>query len=423
MNCNDFNNRINLQAFCEANGVKGYSFVRMPRFGWFAVNKVDNEIRTLIDFIPMNDMVNFCTDLIMEKTQYHEGRIMYNEVTVTKLCNAIRIRLLLKKFHQDCKAEYHEGATYTSGKTRCLAEMFKENGMDAFADTGVGVISDLIHKTYRVELALPHSLKGKLVIPTWCTPQHTASFESCSITEPNRRTSFIVEGEKGWYGKPIKTVYGNFTNLMTHQGCTWDKKLNYWVDKPLDLDESLDVSKCLQIWTEASPNLSFKRDPLSIIEATNGVGKVKLNLQALSANQTSELEKRFKTPLMALWKTQKQVEVVVSRMPFIYKDMRYYRVCSDGNLEEFTNFAVEITRVYKKDNVFYRQGYVYFEGRQEPFELPNVQFFSSSIFFRALNWFFLNRGIGVPWVDSSLLRVLVDVINKFNANFTIDHEG
>ena len=36
VNTFDFNSRINLQAYCDSEGIKGHDFVRLPRFGWFA---------------------------------------------------------------------------------------------------------------------------------------------------------------------------------------------------------------------------------------------------------------------------------------------------------------------------------------------------------------------------------------------------
>ena len=422
MTHNDFNSRINLQAFCDANGVTGYSFVKIPRFGWFATDKATGEIRTLIDFLPADGMVQFCTDLILEKPQYHDCRIMYNEVSVTRLVNDIRIWLTMKKFHADAIQEFKEGQAYSSGQKVNLSKMFEANGMKHFVDTGVGYVSEALHKAYKTPLDLPSNSKGKLVIPTWCSPQHVASFEICDIAKPNHRTTFYTNGEKGWYGKPEKTVYGNFSNLMTHPGCTWDKKLTYWALKPLDLDESLDVNQCLQVWTEAE-DMAFKRDPLDVIEAINGSGKLKFNVDQLTLSQTLQLEKRFNVKLADFWRAQKYSQVAVGNLTFVAKDMRYYVKTKFGELQEFTNFNIEINRIYKKDGKFFRQGVVYHEGKQEPFELLNEDFLNTATFVRKLNYFFLNRALGVPLISNSFQGYLLEVVNRLNINCMIDPVG
>lgn len=418
----DFNSRINLQAFCDANGVTGYRFVKLPRFGWFAINERDGEVRTLIDFIPTDKMIEFCTDLILEKKQYHECRILYNETAVTRLANDIRIMLSFKRFHREAQAEFMEGQVYASGKQVNLNKMFTDNGMAHLADTGAGYVTDTLFNTYRVALALHKKVQNSLVIPSWCSPQHICSFEHCRTDSPNRRTTFFINGEKGWYGKPTKFVHGNLANLFTNPGCTWDRKLNYWVETPLELAESLSVHQLLQIWTE-SRNIKFKRSPLDLIEAVNGINKLKYNVSELTLSQVEELETRFKLELTDYWRSQKQAEIKIGPITFIAKNMRYYAQLPDGDLQECTNFLMEINKIQKKDGVFYRQGIIYYEGKQEGFELSNDCFLTSRKFLQAINYFFLNRGIGIPLVNSCYTKYILEIVNRLNIGCMIDPSG
>lgn len=424
MTSSDFNSRINLQAFCDANGILDYTFLKLPRFGWFAINKRDGEIKTLTDFIPTEDMVKFCTDLIIEKPQYHESRILYNEISLARLVNDIRILLTLKQFHKATQQEFMEGQGYADGHYINISQMFTDNGMGQFSETGVGLITEHLLKSFSIPLALTKlNLKNKLIIPTWCSPQHLCSFEHCSIDTPNHRSTFFINGEKGWYGKVDKTVYGNFSNLLTHAGCTWDKKIDYWSSKVMDLDEtSLGVSQCLQIWREANCT-KFKRSPLDIIEANGGAGKLRLNTEQLTLAQIKELEKKFNIPLVEVWQKQKQAQVKIGNMTFIARDLRYYTENARGELSEFTNFMVEIHRIQKRDGKFYRQGIVCFEGKQEPFELANNLFLSTKEFIKALTHLFLTTGLGVPIVASNYRGYLLDVINRLNLNCMIDSTG
>ena len=422
MTSSDLCSRINLQAFCDANKLTGFSFVKMPRFGWFAINQVDGTIQTLIDFIPKQELVAFCTDLIVEKQQYHDGRIYYNEQGIIRLANDIRILLTYKKFHMDCMTEFMEGQHYVGGYAGNLNQTFERNGMAAFKNTGVGLVTGPVLQTYKKLLYLDDSLKNKLVIPTWCTPQHFCSFEYCAVDAPTNRHTFFIHGEKGWYGKPVDTVYGNFSNLLTHDGCTWDKKVDYWVEKPLALDDSLAVNQCLQIWTEAR-NAKFKRSPLDVIEANGGVAKLKFNVSNLTLNQITELQKKFDIQLKELWEAQKQSQVEMGRLTFIAKNMRYYVQTSAGTIQEFTNFLMEVNRIYKKEDKFYRQGIIYYEGKEVEFEFPNDDFLSVKNLTRALNNFFLTHGIGVPIVSTTYRSFLLDVINKLNVGCMIDPVG
>jgi hypothetical protein len=219
--------------------------------------------------------------------------------------------------------------------------------------------------------------------------------------------------EPGWRGSPSKTILRGFNNLLTHEGCNWDYKLDYWVNKPISVAEDMDVNQCIKIWTEAK-NIRFTRSPLDIIETSGNLGKIKHNLQQLNLTQVSELEKRFKLPLLSAWQTQRQEQVIIDGLLFIFKDGRYYVERPTG-LEELTNFALEFEKVVRKGDQFFRQGIVHYEGREIPLELNNHVFIDGNTFLRALTWYFLNNGIGVPIVSVNYRRYVLDVVNRLNA--------
>lgn len=422
MTYNDFSCRINLPSYCQVNGIKGYEFIRMPRFGWFAVENATGKINTLIDFVPIDEIVPFCTDLILQKTQFHEEKIFYSEVSVARLCNDIRIMLALNRLQSDAALEFKEGRATTEGKTINLAKMYTDNGMQAFLQTGVGYMSQSIFKTYQKLLGLANSLCNRLILPSWYTPQHIASFESSAVGNPLKyRFKFYVNGEAGWYGRPEKAIVNDLKQLLTQAGCTWDPKLNFWTRGTMQLDESLTPKQLLEIWSKNS-HIRFKQDPLDALERINGVGQIKDHIQTLTFNQVSELEKRFKVNLASLWKTQKHQVVRIGNLTFVAKDMRYY-VESFTGIVEITNFAIEIHQIKKQsNNQYYRSGIIYYEGKQEPFEMPNEYFLSTSKFITALTEFFLDRGLGVPIISNSYRRHLLELINRLNMSAMI-HPG
>lgn len=395
----------------------------MPRFGWFAVTPANGKILSLVDFVPMDEVVAFCTDLILEKPQYHESKLFYNEVSVIRLCNDIRIMLALKRLHQDSVAEFNEGKVSASGKTINLAKMYNDNGMRALSQTGIGYLSETVYNTYARVLDIHRSCANRLIIPTWCTPEHICSFETAAIGNPlNNRATFYTNGEKGWYGRPEKSIMGDFKQLLTHPGCTWDVKLNYWAKGLMTLDDSLVIKQLMEIWSQ-SQDIRFKNDPLDEIEIRNGKDQIKHCMEGLSLEQITELEKRFKLKLGSYWQAQKQKLVKIGHLTFAAKDMRYYVEGPNGTFE-ITNFLMEIHRIQKKaDARYYRVGLIYYQGKQEPFELPNDAFLSVSKLVKAINEFFLDRGLGVPIISTAFSGYLLEIINRLNSDVMIDPHG
>lgn len=420
MTYNDFNCRINLPAWCESNGIGGQEFVRMPRFGWFAVDKGSGQIRSLMQFVPSTDIVTFCTDLILEKRQFHDGRIFYNEIAVARLCNDIRIMVALKRLHEDAVAEFNEGKVTVDGKTFNLAKMYNDNGMRAFSQTGVGYVSQTVFNTYAKPLALVKATADKLIIPTWCTPDHICSFETAPLHNPLKdRHTFYSNGEKGWYGRPGKQIVSDFKQLLTHPGCTWDPKLNYWAKELMTLSDSLTVKQLMTIWAQAQ-DIRFKQDPLDEVERKNGRDSIKHSVQGLSLDQLSELEKRFKLKLTNFWQAQKHKLVQIGNLTFAAKDMRYYVEGPNGTTE-ITNFQMEIHRIKKRsDGKYYRIGVIYYEGKQEPFEMPNDAFLSVPKLVKTITEFFLDKGLGVPIVSNVYRGYLLEIINRLNMEVMID---
>lgn len=423
MTFNDLNCRINLPAYCYSNGLKGFDFVRMPRFGWFAVTQSTGKILSLVDFVPIDEVVAFCTDLILEKPQFHESKLFYNEVAVLRLCNDIRIMLSLKRLHEDSVAEFNQGKATADGKTFNLAKMYNDNGMRFFAQTGVGYMSETLYNTYAKLLGIHKSAINRLIIPTWCTPEHVCSFETAPPNNPLApKFTFYTNGEKGWYGRPEKAIVGEFKQLLTHPGCTWDLKLNYWAKSLMTLDDSLTVKQVLEIWSQ-SQDIRFKSDPLDEVELRNGKDLIKHSVHGLSLEQISELEKRFKLKLGNFWQAQKQKLVKIGHLTFVAKDMRYY-VEGPNATCEMTNFMMEIHRIKKKaDGKYYRIGVVYYQGKQEAFELPNDAFLTVSRLVKAVNEFFLERGLGVPIISNAYRGYLLEVINRLNIEVMIDPQG
>lgn len=416
MTANEFNLKINLQAFCEANGKSDYKYVRMPRFGWFATDSKQTTVNSIFDFMPTDKILEFCMYLIQEKTQYHDSRIIYNELSTKRLANDIRIILTFKQFYLDCRNELLTGQAFSDGKYINVCKMYKDAGMSAFIDTGIGLITEAVASKYQVQLGLKQGVRNKLIVPTYCTPSHICSYEICDLSNINHRIPLYTNTEKGWYGKVNAPIVQSFNKLQTVTGCTWDYKLDYWTNQVVQLDKSLDVLQCLHIWKEAR-NTTFARSPLEVIRANNEVSKLKLNLQNLNMSQVEALQTFFKTDeLLSIWKKQKLEQFKLGNVTFINKDNRYYIEPKNGNLEELTNFSVTVTNIFKRKKKFYRSGYINYGEKELAFEFENKAFESPKAFRRTINNFFFDNKLGIPLISVSYQNQVLEAVTRFNSN-------
>jgi hypothetical protein len=425
MNVNNFNSKLNLPHFLESIGKTGYQYVKLPNFGWYAYNADLTDIRNCFDNL-FDDISNevevtgFISDLIKNKKQLFDFHITWSETMVLRIYHHLQLIEKLKQFHVASKAELIEGQAYLNGKYINLGKQLKDRGLEAFIDSGIGLVTDRILSTFSRYIGFPAGIKNHLILPSYCTPNHVASYEILGIKDSvNKRMSLYTNGEKGWYGNFQNTlIVSDLQKLVTTPGLTWDYKLDYWANRQLILDPALSVSDCVSIWTQAR-KAQFNTSPLDIIEQSGAVDTLKNYLKELNITQLTELEQRFQIKLFESWKAQKSEEVDIGNLRFIKKDNQYWILTKKGKLDEFTNFAVDITRIFKREDKFYRSGTLFF-GRQEiPFELPNETFMQPKVFISAIHNICLNSGVGLPLVLTNYVSYLMDVINRLNRNAPI----
>jgi len=422
MNVNNFNSKLNLPYFFESIGKTGYHYAKLPNFGWYAYNVDLTDIRNCFDNL-FDDIGNevevtgFISDLVKNKKQLFDFHITWSDMLVLRVYNHLQLLEKLKQFHVAAKTELYEGQAYLNGRYLNLAKQLEAQGMAAFLDTGIGLVTDRVLSAFSRFIAFPAGIKNRLILPSYCTPRHVASYEILGIREGvDKRISLYTNGEKGWYGNFDNTlIVSDLQKLVTTKGLTWDYKLDYWSNKQLELDPAISVANCVDIWLQAR-KAQFNTSPLNIIEQSGEVDKLKYHLKELSINQLNELEQKFQIKLFDNWKAQKSEEVDIGNLRFIKKDNQYWVLTKKGKLEEFTNFVVEINRIFKREGKFYRNGTVLF-GRQEiPFEFTNDVFLQPKAFIKAINALCLDSGVGLPLILTSYLGYLLDVINRTNRN-------
>lgn len=425
MNVNNFNCKLNLPSFFDTLGKTGYQFLKLPNFGWYAFNSDLSDIRNCFDNIfedirNETEVTSFISDLIKNKKHLFDFHVTWSDTLVTKLFNHIQLLSRLKQFYNAAQAELYEGQAYLNGKYLNLSKQLKAQGMEAFLDAGIGLVTDRVISSLSRYIAFPPGIKNKIIVPSFCTPKHIASYDIVGIKDTvDSRASLYINGERGWYGNlnnPL--IVSSIQKLVTVKGVTWDYKLDYWINKQLELDPSLTVTDCINIWTQAR-RAQFNASPLDIIQQSGEVEKIKYHLKELSLNQLRELEQKFQVKLFDSWRAQKSEEVDIGNLRFVKKDNQYWIITSRGRMEEFTNFTVEIQSILKKNNAFYRKGVIAYGKQEIPFEFENRVFLQPKMFVKTINTFFLERGIGLPIILTSYLGYLLDVINRMNREVPI----
>ena len=298
--------------------------------------------------------------------------------------------------------------------------------MDHLLDAYVGLVTPKIANmsVFRPIMSKQH-LQNKLIFPTFYAPGFLASLEAttmealCSQDEKLEvQDPIYLRGEKGWYGNPNNIIVGSPKQLSTIAGCTWDPKLDYWNTMPLDLHESLDTKQCIDIWAMGR-NLVFKKSPLTVIKYNKGQDQIKNFTGNLTLGQVKELEKEIGVNLASTWFSNRYQQAEVFGKRFICKNNRYYVEYGTQQVE-YTNFSVKLTKIKKENGEFHQHGFIYFNQTETPFSIKRKVFLSFYDLLNELTNTMLEAGVGVPTVAPNLKHYLVNVVESFNPDNTVE---
>lgn len=410
MTVNEFNAKISLPAYCDGLGIKGYDYVKVPRFGWFAFTKDYSEVLSLCDMIGKRDFTKDVTYIIKEKKEYHEFSIMYTERGVIKLTNDFKNLIQVDKFYKACVGAFYEQQVNYQSSPVIMDEELKRQGMPLFHKAGLGVITKEIFDEYSSIFNLGNKYLNKVIIPSFHTPKHFCSLEAIDIDDTKKTQRIYYNLEKGWYGRVNTDIIQSVNNLKFVEGATWDKKLDLWSSKVIDIDIAVDPGLCLKIWVEAN-NTMFRDSPLRVIEQAGKAGMLKYHLKDLSYAQVKLLERRFGNDLLSIWKQQTTEEIQIGNLKFITKDGQYY-IQQGERIDELTNFTVKVLKIVKKGDTFFRHGYITYNENDYPFEFDNKYFLSVKGFMKNIHNFFFQQGIGMPIFYTAYQSYILEVVNK-----------
>ena len=427
MTINDFNSKVDFPGYCAGHRIEGFNFLKLPKFGWFAYNKDKSEIISFTDLLlreagnDLDELSKSVKHFIKEKRTYHETPITFSDRVFNKIIKSIHEYRFWKLFHKACVEELHNGQLHIKGKYIKPITYFEEMGQELILSTRIGLISEKLLETFPSS-QVSKIAKNKIMIPSWCTPQHVASIEVCSIDELHDRTTIFTQGDKGWYGKLELQVVPSFEALATTPGFTWDKKADVWLETPVDLITNLSTAQCLKIWQEAK-YAKFLTSPLDLITLQNNLEDLKANLKKLTFEQIRNLETELGISLMPTWRVQNYSEVTLSGLTFIQQGSQYFVERANGQLEEMTNFTITVDKVIKKKNAYLFAGTVNHGETSLAFEWSHEVFMSAHSFMKKIREFFFENRLGIPIATVHYLGYLMEIITRFNRDAIVDEDN
>lgn len=422
MNANSFNTKVNLPKFCAKLGYNDYQFKRLPTFGWFAYNADKSFVGNIFDLVGQKDKEYLYSLICKQKPEYLDFDLSYSDMVQTRInYNLLELQLWTAAY-AFAKRELETYKFQHNGKRVLMKDLLVENGFAGAIENGVGVITRTLLDKFDMLPWPKVPIVGKLMVPTFCTPQHVCSLEYCSWDTPTEMHMIFLNDEKGWYGN-IKhnRVLANIKEVWTTPGNTWDAKADHWYpNQVIELSEFISADTMIRIWNEAD-NTAFNKSPLDHIIETGQMDNLKNQIGQLTLTQIQEAEKKTGEQLIKHWKKARECQIQVGRHVFTRRDNRYW-IYKKGRIEEVTNFAVEIEKIYKKEGQFYRKGYIYYGEQIAPFDLEDKYFTTNYMFHKGMREKFLTAGLGVPIVHPDFFGKALLIVDSFNPAITIDVE-
>jgi hypothetical protein len=351
---------------------------------------------------------------VTEHPELLESPSAYSEASENKLVHDYILKITNEQFYSACRVEALEGQIYYHSKRYKFSKLLDELGMNCFIDSGVGLITERVASLKQFDvLRLGRQHEGRILLASFFAPNRVASLESALLGDLSKSEIIYLNKEVGWYGQLGGSIVGSVRDLLTVKGCSWNYKTAYWADERVaSLHSSLKPSQCIEIWTSAE-KIVTDRNPLSLISKASLEEDIKDSLTKLNITQIKQLEEATGRQLKKTWLGLKTSETEVSGMRFVKRDARYYYY-RGKQLLEYTNFAVDLTRIRKEDGEFYQYGYIAMNDDYVEFRAKRKLFVSQYSFIKLLTDILLEAGVGIPSIAPNLKHYITNVIDAFN---------
>lgn len=422
MNCNSFNTKVNLPKFCNKLGYKDYQFKRLPTFGWYAYNKDNSFIGNIFDVVSQKDREYLYALISKEKPEYLDFDLSYSDMIETKIKYNLLEMQLWTAAYAYAKKELETYKTQYANKRVLLKDLLKEHGFLGVVENGMGVITGALLEKFSMLPWPKRELRGKILVPSFSTPMHICSLETCNWDTPTELSPVMMNDEKGWYGNlKHKNIVSDIKELWTFPGSTWDYKADYWFGKEaVNISEFVTVGDSIRIWTEGNDTM-FSKSPLDQIIESGKTEELKHYIGQLSHKQLQEAEKATGEKLAGYWKKARESQVMLGNRVYTKRDNCYW-IYRKGKLEQVTNFAIEIEAIFKRDGKFFRRGNIMFGDTITPFEMSEKYFTTNFLFHRGIKDKFLEAGIGIPITSPEFFNRALLLVDSFNAGCEVSVE-
>jgi len=419
MTINDFNDKIHLPSFCGKHpeySKQKYKYIKIPRFGWFAYNS--KEIKAIYDF-QKNDESSYYRYLTKTTQEYQAFSLSYSELSEERFHQALDKYKLHQKLWKASIAEIEQKEIYFDHRQWKIQNLLNEIGLHQLLKAKIGLITEsLINQPDFKKLDWPKGSVNKLLIPSFCTPEHICSLELAAIKNIPGRTLFWQNGEMGWYGDlSSKLIVEDIDAIGTKGGFVWDSKADQWTSPQTDWDFALTLPTIIQIFSSAE-RTDFKRPLIELIK-TQEPKELRNYLDKLTFDQASYLEKELNITLLSHWHAMREKELHIGNIKVIRQPSQWIAV-KKGRRCEVSNFVLEIDKLVKMaDGTFVRIGHIFYKDTVLPYQFSERVFQSPRTLERALKDFFITSGLGLPYISQEFKSVIMDIIAKFNQNLEI----
>jgi hypothetical protein len=413
---NSFNSKINLPAIVSKLGIptSDYDFIRVPLFGWYARSKTNAFIGNIFDFFPIEEWPKLygrvcrdfsdCFDFKLPYSEHAEKNLFKNQ---SKIMQYQSLWLLCKQEARTVRARHFD-------KVMPFKEMLNDLGMPHLITNEIGYMTERVMREFPgLNLDKKFKYKKTIVMPTFCSPKHICSLECMRLSDLNEREALFLNGEYGWYGKHGIEIVRDINELKIKPGNTWNYKVDYWNDRPVNISEMLSTEQLVKIWSEAEKT-SFNQDLLQTVIGKEGSEDLRNHVPMLNHNQVLTLEKLTKQSLMPFWMKTREQQFTVHGKTYIKRDKAYYLLTGEGE-EQLTNFTLDIHEISKridetgKDH-FVWCGTIYFENHVVPFEMDDKYFMSGYLFNKGIRHQFFVLGLGIPFINEKYIKQLITMI-------------
>ena len=400
-------------------GYTDYQFVKIPTFGWYAYNKDRTVVSNIFDVVGIREREFLYSLITKDMAEFLDFDLAFSSTAEQLLkSNLFQVQLWASAYTFARKEIQTYKTTYKGSKV-LLKDVLAANGMNHLISNNVGIVTSELLEKYNMLSWPKKDIRGKLLIPTFCTPYHICSLEYAPWHNPNDLQPLWLNDEKGWYGNiQHNKIVSDIKELATTPGNTWDYKSDYWYGNHIvKMSEFLNVSDCMRIWTE-SQHTTFETSPLQHIIDLGKIDELKNNVARLNYNQLQEIEKLTGEKLTTYWKKARELHVQIGDRVFAKRDNCYY-VYKKGNLQQVTNFVIDVDKIVKRGNKFFRTGIIHFGSQAIPFDMDEKFFTTNYRFHRGLKDKFLTAGIGVPIIHPDFFNRALLIIDSFNAGVKI----